>query len=105
MKRSLAVLLAAAVGLGVLGCDVPSEPKPAAKPRVAESKSAESKSTLIDINRASAEELMALKGIGEARAKAIVKGRPYARKDELVQQKIVPQSVYDDIKDQIIARQ
>jgi DNA uptake protein ComE-like DNA-binding protein len=105
MKRFFVVLLAVAVSLGVLGCEPPKEAKPKARPSATESKSAESKSTLIDINRASAEELMVLKGIGEARAKAIVKGRPYARKDELLQQKIVPQSVYDDIKDQIIARQ
>jgi len=59
----------------------------------------------IDINRAKAEELMTLKGIGDARAKAIIKGRPYARKDELVQKKIIPQSVYDEIKDKIIAKQ
>ena len=59
----------------------------------------------IDVNRASADELMKLKGIGEARAKAIIKGRPYKRKDELVQKKIISQSVYDAIKDQIIAKQ
>jgi len=59
----------------------------------------------IDVNRASADELMKLKGIGEARAKAIIKGRPYKRKDELVQKKIIPQSVYYAIKDQIIAKQ
>ena len=34
-----------------------------------------------------------------------MKGRPYKGKDELVQKKIIPQSVYDDIKDQIIAKQ
>lgn len=66
---------------------------------------AQVQSELIDINRATPEELMTLKGIGEARAKAIVEGRPYKRKDELVQRKIVPQSVYDGIKEQIIARQ
>jgi hypothetical protein len=31
-----------------------------------------------------------LKGTGEARAAAIIKGRPYARKDELVQKKFLP---------------
>ena len=65
----------------------------------------EAKSELIDINRAKAEELMTLKGIGEARAAAIIKGRPYARKDDLVRKKVVPQSIYDDIKDKIIAKQ
>lgn len=66
---------------------------------------AQAKTEQIDINSAKAEELMKLKGIGEARAKAIIKGRPYARRDDLVRKKIVPQSVYDEIKDQIIARQ
>jgi DNA uptake protein ComE-like DNA-binding protein len=66
---------------------------------------AQAKSAPIDINRAKAEELMTLKGIGEARATAIIKGRPYARKDELVQKKIIPESVYNDIKDQIVAKQ
>ena len=34
-----------------------------------------------------------------------MKGRPYKGKDDLVKRKIVPQNVYDDIKDQIIAKQ
>lgn len=66
---------------------------------------AQAKAELVDINRAKAEELMKLKGIKEARAAAIIKGRPYARKDDLVRKKIVPQSVYDEIKDQIVAKQ
>ena len=42
---------------------------------------------------------------GDVRAKAIVKGRPYKGKDELVQKKIIPENVYNDIKEQIIAKQ
>lgn len=61
--------------------------------------------TLIDINRASPDELKTLKGIGEVRAAAIVKGRPYARKDDLVRRGIIPESVYGEIREQIIARQ
>ena len=60
---------------------------------------------LMDLNSASESELASLKGIGPVRAKAIVKGRPYKGKDELVQKKIVPQNVYNDIKDQVIAKQ
>ena len=100
VKRPIGMLLAFVVGLSAVAIfgvkESESPPKPAAT---------QSQSTLIDINRASAAELMALKGIGEARAKAIIKGRPYARKDELVQKKIVPESVYDGIKDQMIAKQ
>ena len=59
----------------------------------------------MDINSASEKELATLKGIGDVRAKAIVKHRPYKGKDDLVKKKIVPQGVYDDIKDQIIAKQ
>jgi len=66
---------------------------------------AQAKTEPIDINRAKADELMTLKGIGEARATAIIKGRPYARKDELVHKKIIPESVYNEIKDRIIAKQ
>ncbi len=72
-------------------------PAPAAAPAA--------KAALLDINSASLADLKALKGVGDVRAAAIVKGRPYKGKDELVQKNIVPQGVYDDIKDQIIAKQ
>jgi competence protein ComEA len=60
---------------------------------------------LIDINRASAKDLDALPGIGEARSKAIIAGRPYKGKDDLIKKKIIPQNVYDGIKEKIIAKQ
>ncbi len=60
---------------------------------------------LIDINSASKAELMTLPGIGEARSNAILKGRPYRGKDELVSKKIVPDNLYETIKDKIVARQ
>jgi competence protein ComEA len=60
---------------------------------------------LIDINSATEAQLRTLDGIGEARAAAIIKGRPYRGKNELVDKKIVPESVYEGIKEKIIARQ
>lgn len=59
----------------------------------------------LDINRASVDELKALKGVGDVRAAAIVKGRPYGRKDDLVRRGIIPESVYNEIREQIIAKQ
>jgi competence protein ComEA len=61
--------------------------------------------SLVDINSASAEELDKLPGIGQPRAKAIIANRPYSGKDDLVNRKIIPQNVYNQIKDKIIARQ
>jgi DNA uptake protein ComE-like DNA-binding protein len=66
---------------------------------------AAAQAALIDINSAAAKDLETLEGIGTARSAAIIKGRPYKGKDELVQKNIIPQAVYDKIKDKIIARQ
>lgn len=82
-----------------------SKMAPVAKPAPAPSKMAPAKTELVDINTASAEELDALPGIGKAYSAAIIKGRPYKGKDELVQKKILPQKTYDAVKDKIIAKQ
>ena len=62
-----------------------------------------SKSAKLDINTASKEELSQLPGIGDALSQKIIDGRPYNAKTDLVRRKIIPQSTYDGIKDQIIA--
>ncbi|GAC1328478.1 MAG: hypothetical protein NVSMB26_03850 [Beijerinckiaceae bacterium] len=79
--------------------------KPTATPAATAPAMKPSSGALLDINSASKAELDALPGIGAVRSEAIIKGRPYKGKDELVQKKIIPENVYNGIKDQIIAKQ
>ena len=76
------------------------KPTPAAAPT-----DAAAKTPLLDINTASKDELDKLPGIGPARAEAIIKNRPYNGKDELRRKKVLPENVYQGIRERIIARQ
>jgi competence protein ComEA len=67
--------------------------------------SSATKTALVDINGATKEQLEKLPGIGKSYSEKIIKGRPYAKKDQLVSKNIVPQATYDKIKDLIVAKQ
>ena len=120
MKRILTALLAATIlAAPTFALDDKQAKKdvatataaPAAKAAPADAKAAPAATkdapapALMDINSATAKQLATLDGIGEARSAAIVKGRPYSGKDDLVNKKILTQEVYDKIKDKIIAKQ
>ena len=61
-------------------------------------------SNLIDLNNASRDDLMSLDGIGEVRADAIIRARPFKAKTELVERRLIPEALYDKIADKVIAR-
>ena len=82
----LALVLGAANALG--------QARPAAPPA----------STVIDLNTASRDDLMTLDGIGEVRADAIIRARPFRAKTELVERRLIPESLYDKIADKVMAR-
>ena len=93
-------LLFAAASFGSAQPPATSSAKPAT-PSVSQ-KIAASKE-LLDINTATADQLKALTGIGDAYSKRIIDGRPYTTKNQLVTKGIIPQATYDKVKDQIIA--
>ena len=102
MLRLIALLIALVFAVTSVN---PVLAQPKSESAAKSDKAASTKKGPLDINTASEDQLKALPGIGDAYAKKIVDGRPYKRKDELVQKKIVPQGAYDQIKDQVIAKQ
>ena len=70
-----------------------------------ETRKAAARINLVNINGASIEELEKLPGIGNAEAKKIIAGRPFATKAHLASSNIIGRENYERIKTLIIAKQ
>lgn len=106
MKKTLALVAAALIAsAGLAFAQAPAKDAKKSAAPAKEAPAPAKKTEPLDINHASKKQLMELPGIGEARADAIIKNRPYRGKNDLVDKKLVPANVYNDIKDRIIAKQ
>ena len=89
--------MGSALVLGFIGATMGAQaqtPRPAPAPQ----------SSLIDINSASRDDLMTLDGIGEVKADAIIRARPFKAKTELVERRLVPEALYEKIADKVWAK-
>ena len=89
--RLLSIGLALLLGAATAVAQTRTTPAPPASP-------------LIDLNSASRDDLMSLEGIGEVRADAIIRARPFKAKTELVERRLIPEALYDKIADKLVAR-
>jgi DNA uptake protein ComE-like DNA-binding protein len=116
MKRSLTLATLAALGLLTVAAAHAQATAPAqttkptaqAVPAKQVAKPAATTKTTkmepVDLNTATREQLVALPGIGETYADAIIKARPFKSKDELVSRKLISQATYKKDRSHVIAK-
>jgi competence protein ComEA len=105
MPKALKGMLLAIL-VAVLGASLAvSHPAPQATGKSAKAGETKASEDRVDINSATLDQLKALPGIGDTYAQKIIDGRPYAKKTDLVNKKVLPQATYKKIAGLVIAKQ
>jgi competence protein ComEA len=109
MHQIIAILMALLFVVGTLSAAPafaqPKKDAPAKSDTKAPAKADAKKKEPLDLNTATPSQLEELPDIGPAYAKKIIDNRPYKSKDELVRKNVLPESTYEKIRDQVVARQ
>lgn len=58
----------------------------------------------VDLNTATKQQLRALPGIHDRYAERIIRSRPYTSKRQLVTRGVIPERVYQQVKERVIAK-
>ena len=91
MKKALFVLAAIGIGAFISSSYL-------ARQRRVTARDVATGRNLLDLNKASEEELIALNGIGPVLATRILENRPYATKIDLIGRMVIPEANYELIK-------
>ncbi|WP_457797954.1 ComEA family DNA-binding protein [Methylocystis sp. S23] len=97
-----AALLAAALALAETAATKPAAAAPGATPVPSAKMATEARR--LDLNAATVEQLMAVKGFDKTIAEAIVKGRPFKAVEDLTARRIVSGEILTPVKDQLFVR-
>jgi competence protein ComEA len=76
----------------------PTAPKPADGAR-----GSSGRSSLLDLNTATMDQLAGLPGMGRVYARRVIEGRPYHAKNQIVRRGILPAAEYARIRDLVVA--
>jgi DNA uptake protein ComE-like DNA-binding protein len=96
-------VLVPGIFMGARGSAQTAGSAPAAAPQQTIAEKIAASKGLLDINTATAEQLRALPGMGDAYVQRVIAGRPYSAKNQLTTRGVIPAAEYERIREMIVA--